>query len=101
MLDLDHLAEERARALNQNLEQWRQVIWGADFQKIAQSMSDGEVETLVSFCASQADLEHAAKFILQNSGNGSPFTFFIEECERAGLKPEEWIRTRFSNSKGQ
>lgn len=97
MLDLDHLAEKRARELNQVLEPWRKIIWGADFQTLSQSMSDGEVESLVCFCSSQAELEWTVTFLLQNVSGGSPFSFLLLECEKAGLPPEKWIRSRYKD----
>jgi hypothetical protein len=99
MLDLDRLADRRASALNQNLEPWRKVMWSADFQEISRNMSDGEMESLVFFCASQTELERAVRFILQNAGGNSPFSFLLAECEKSGLRPEEWIHSRFSGVK--
>jgi len=46
MLDLDSLAEKHAKSLNEQEDKWREALWGAEFQALAQNMSDGEVEIL-------------------------------------------------------
>lgn len=55
MLDLNRLAELRAEALKQSSESWRRALWSAQFQKLIQSLSDGEVE---SFIETSTSAEH-------------------------------------------
>jgi hypothetical protein len=94
MLDLDSLAEKRAKILNQQQESWRKAIWSGTFQKLTQNMSDGEVESLISFCPSVAHLEYIVGFLdsrVQASGQ-APYTILTQEAGKAGISPEEWVR---------
>jgi hypothetical protein len=76
MLDLDSLAEERARTLNQQEKVWKDAIWSPAFQSLSQKMSDGEVELFLA---------------MFNNVNG--FEEAVREIERKGLHPGEWIRS--------
>ncbi|HMN69685.1 MAG TPA: hypothetical protein PKC28_14175 [Bdellovibrionales bacterium] len=60
MLDLDELAERRARDLNQSPESWRQAVWTDSFQKMSANMSDGEVESVITGAASAERLNEIA-----------------------------------------
>jgi len=51
MIDLDSLAEKRAKALNQDVEAWRQLLWSPDFQSLSQSLTDGELEQMLDLCS--------------------------------------------------
>lgn len=95
MLDLDSLAEKRARSLNQTEAQWRTVIWSPSFQKISAQMSDGEVETLIDLCPSEIHLQHAVAYLDNKSAETgkSPFTIITEEAAAAGVPTEKWITT--------
>lgn len=94
MLDLDRLAEKRAKTLNQKEDQWKTAVWSSEFQKISASMSDGEVETLVDLCPSVPHLQKIVQYLDQNSEKKgiSPFTLLTQEAEHAGLKPADWIQ---------
>jgi hypothetical protein len=76
MLDLDTLAEERARSLNQQEKVWKDAVWSPAFQSLSQKMSDGEVELFLA---------------MFNNVNG--FESAVREIEQKGLHPGEWIRT--------
>lgn len=93
MLDLDSLAERRARSLNQTEAQWRTVIWSASFQKISAQMSDGEVEALIDLCPSETHLQTAVAYLEQKfTETGKlPFTIINEESAAAGVSPDKWI----------
>lgn len=93
MLDLDLLAERRAKSLNQHEDMWRQAVWSPDFQKLTQNMSDGEVEALVALCPSVRHLQTVARYLDQRSREAGvpPFTLLTQEAEKLGLKPGEWI----------
>lgn len=99
MLDLDALAENRARALQQAEEDWRSAIWSPEFQKLSQSMSDGEVEDFVSCCSSQKILLSAARFLLANleSSGASPYAFLLTKAQESGLTTAQWIESQFMN----
>jgi len=96
MLDLDSLAERRAKSLNQKEDLWREAIWSTDFQEISASMSDGEVETLVSLCPSVKHLQEVVKYLQEQSKSQglSPFTVLTQEADRAGVQPGQWIESR-------
>jgi hypothetical protein len=93
MLDLDSLAERRARDLNQIEDQWRTIIWGSSFQKISAQMSDGEVEALIGLCSSVTHLQNVVKFLEESSTRSgvAPFTVLTGEAKKAGVSPEDWV----------
>jgi hypothetical protein len=93
MLDLDSLAEKRARSLNQTEDQWRTVIWSPSFQKISAQMSDGEVEALIDLCPSVTHLQNVVKFLEESfSKSGvAPFTVLTDEAKKAGVSPKDWM----------
>lgn len=76
MLDLDSLAEERARSLNQQEKIWKEAVWSSGFQSLSQRMSDGEVEMFLSLFLTVQGFERAVK-----------------EIEQKGLDPGDWIRS--------
>ena len=96
MLDLTTLAEARARSLNQGEDTWRDAVWSPDFQEMSQSMSDGEVEALISFCPTPGHLRSAVKFIRKVCGDQGlpPFTALLQEAAKAGLAPDAFIVQR-------
>src|SRR5262245_18874886 len=97
MLDLDHLANQQALTVNELPEKWREAMWSAEFQKISQSMSDGEVEEFINLCPSVGHLK-ALVFYLQakhDATGTAPFTLLKQEASSAGLNPEEWIKKNF------
>ena len=100
MLDLDHLASLRAQKLNQAQDQWKKAIWGPNFQKFSASMSDGEVEQLISWCPSVKHLEALTEHLLSASkAEGlTPFPLLIDIAKQAGVSPEEWIKTHLPMS---
>lgn len=99
MLDLDSLAEKRARSLNQTEAQWRTVIWSPSFQKISSQMSDGEVEALIDLCPSEIHLQNAVAYLEKRSTETgkSPFTIITEDSQAAGQPPEKWISSLKGN----
>jgi uncharacterized protein involved in tellurium resistance len=102
MLDLDSLAEKRAQSLNQPSETWRTAVWEPLFQKLTQSMSDGEVEALVSYCPSVDHFEAVVRFLDQRCAQKktSPFVVLDGEARAAGLSNEEWVK-RFRAGTGR
>ena len=100
MLDLDSLAEKRARSLNQTEDQWRKVIWSPSFQKISAHMSDGEVEALIDLCPSVAHFQNVVGFLEESSSRTGvpPYTVLTDEAQKAGVSPQDWI-ARFEGSK--
>lgn len=93
MLDLDLLAERRARSLNEAEDQWRSVVWSPSFQKISAQMSDGEVEALIDLCPSAVHLRNLVKFLEQSvlPGGGAPFSALTDEAKKAGVSPKDWV----------
>lgn len=99
MLDLDTLAERRAKSLDQVAEAWRAAIWSAEFQKLSTFMSDGEVEQLISFCPSVAHLQAVVKHLNSECASSglSPFQVLIKNSESEGLNPGEWIARKMES----
>ncbi len=95
MLDLETLAENRARSLQQEAQEWRAAVWSEDFQKISQSMSDGEVEALIGFCPSVFHLKTIVKYlnVLFIQSGISPYTILEQEAAEAGMRPVDWIQS--------
>jgi hypothetical protein len=93
MLDLNHLANERALALNELPATWRAAVWSQEFQKLSQNMSDGEVENLVALCPSVAHLKALVHYLLEQSvtTGTAPYTLMMNEAKNAGTSPAEWV----------
>ncbi len=94
MLDFDFLAESRAKSLNEQEEMWRKAIWSPLFQALSQSMTDGEVESLVAFCPSVKHFNEVIRHLdVQSKASGvPPFTVLQQLADKAGVQPAEWIR---------
>jgi hypothetical protein len=95
MLDLDSLAERRAKSLNQQEDKWREALWSPAFQKISASMSDGEVETLLTSCPSVAHMQAVIQFLERSltTTERFPYTVLLQEAQSAGLGLSDWIKT--------
>lgn len=95
MLDLDSLAMQRAQKLKQPHDSWKKAIWGPNFQKFCSSMSDGEVEQLISWCPSVDHLNALTEHLLNASkAEGlTPFPLLIDMAKQAQVSPEEWIKS--------
>lgn len=93
MLDLDFLADRQAKNLSQDPEDWRTAVWSEGFQKLSQNMSDGEVETLITFSPSVKRLQDIVSFLEHRSKElgTPPFTVLADEARLAGLSAAEWI----------
>ena len=93
MIDLDSLAEKQAKSLNEIESGWREAVWSSEFQKISESMSDGEVESLISVCPSLRHFDAVIKFLYsQESAKGSsPYLVLLESARDAGLDLATWI----------
>ena len=96
MLDLDHLAEEKARRSNQAKESWSQAVWSADFQKVSTNMTDGEVEQMITWSPSVRHLTALVRYLTRacEGNQQTPFAALIETAKRAQVSPEEWIRSK-------
>ncbi len=101
MLDLDSLAEKRALALNQGKNDWFDAVWSMGFQKLSQSMSDGEVESLISWCSSVNHVYAVVKHLDGRCGEGgpSPFAVLMADAEADGMQPGEWIQQKLGAKK--
>lgn len=91
MLDLDSLAEKRAKVLNEKEEPWRKAVWSPGFQKISASMSDGEVEILLASCKSFAQVEAVVVYLGTLPENVSPYSLLVQEAASAGVGLGDWI----------
>lgn len=102
MLDLDSLAEQKARRLNQLEDAWRKAMWSAEFQRFSANMTDGEVEQLVSWCPSVEHLNSLVGF-LENKAQQlglTPFSCLLDVARLAQLSPEDWIKSCLPLSPG-
>ena len=90
MLDLDFLAEQQAHSLQQDQASWRQAVWNADFQKLTQSMTDGEVEIFISICASVPQFEIFVAQVKNACAKSSltPFAALKNAAHGAGIDVE-------------
>lgn len=95
MLDLDSLAERCAKSLNEKQEMWLNAVWSADFQKVSQNMSDGEVEILLNNCKSVLIFETVLRYLLAHPDQGktSPYTILVQGAGAAGVVLADWIAT--------
>lgn len=99
MLDLDRLAQKRAKTVNEKVDLWHHVLWGQPFQKLSQNMSDSEVESVVASCPSVA---HLQALILHLEGNAAtvasaPYSFILEQARQSNLRLVEWITALADN----
>jgi hypothetical protein len=94
MLDLDSLAEKRARLLQQKDEDWRKALWSPAFQKISQTMTDGEIEGLLGHCTSPQQLDLILKFLQAHPDIGSTPSYALleREAREAGIGLADWIQ---------
>ena len=90
---MDALATRRAKHVGQDDQAWRQAIWGETFQKLTQSMTDGEVETFVGYCMSAKHLEAIARHIVQLCEHNQvpPFAVIQQTAEKQGLSALLWF----------
>lgn len=92
MIDLDILAETRAKALNQNQEQWRKIVWTPEFQALSQALSDGEIEMFFDSCRSTLHFEIMTKYLFESlSSGGITFTEMMEKVARSGYQFVDWV----------
>lgn len=93
MLDLDHLAQQRARRLNQTEEAWKSAVWSEAFQRFSTNMSDGEVEQLISWCPSVAHLKALVPYLEKRAREMglTPFPCLLDLARQAKITPEAWI----------
>lgn len=96
MLDLDSLATQRARRLNQTVELWLNAVWTPAFQRFSASLSDGEIEQLLSWCPSVAHLEALVGHLEGKAKEEglTPFPCLLALAEQSKLSPEDWIKSR-------
>jgi len=96
MLDLDQLAEQKARRLNEAGASWREAVWSAEFQRFSSNMSDGEVEQLLAWCPSVRHLTALVAFIESKAKEMklTPFPCLVELAKQAKASPEDWIKTK-------
>jgi hypothetical protein len=93
MIDLDSLAEARAKALNQSEEIWRRALWSAKFQKISAQMTDGEIEGLLLSCPSVAHVDWVLGYLENHAEktSTSPYGLLVRAAQGAGVGMGEWI----------
>ena len=91
MLDLDSLAEKRAKSANEGKDKWHQAVWSPGFQSISANMSDSEVELFLSACKSFVHLERVIVFLSARQSPSGPYTLMVEEAKRSGQSLSDWI----------
>lgn len=98
MLDLDYIADEKARSLNQTREDWRKAVWSPEFQKFTSNLSDGEIENVISWCPS---VDHLNALVRQLSSEAekrklTPFAVLTDLAKKSKVTPEKWIVSQLS-----
>ncbi len=93
MIDLDRLARKCAALKNEPPESWCTAVWSPAFQKVSQSMSDGEVEKFLQSFATFSQIEVVIRFLDEHPNRDftAPFAILIQEAKEAGLGLGEWI----------
>jgi len=94
MLDLDSIATQRARRLNQTVELWLNAVWSDAFQRFSANLSDGEVEQILGWCPSVAHLQSLVGYLeAKGKENGlTPFPCLENAAKQAQVSPEDWIK---------
>lgn len=97
MLDLDTLASSHAKTLHQQEEAWKKAVWSAPFQKLTQTMSDGDVEKLLVLCPSVSHLEAVVQFLTerQSASKNSPMLLLDQAAQQAGMGLGDWLSQQF------
>lgn len=87
MIDLDTIAELRARNLNQSEKEWVDVLRQPAFNDFSSYLSDGEIEAFVSCFDSSTDLLVASGAFLKGfmEGNDSAYYDFTQIVEGSAL----------------
>ncbi len=95
MLDLDHIAAQRAKRLNQTLDAWKEAVWSPEFQKFSASLSDGEVEQVLSWCPSVEHLRALIEYLEKNGDSSlTPYPRLLSLAKSDRLTPQKWIETK-------
>jgi hypothetical protein len=95
MLDLDSLATQKARRLNQGPELWLNAVWSPAFQRFSSNLSDGEVEQVVAWCPSVAHLQALVGFLESKAKEAglTPFPCLVNLAKEDKVSPEDWIKS--------
>ena len=95
MLDLDDIAERHARNLNQDAGEWRTALWNEPFQRLTQSMTDGEIREFISLCDSCSRLDRAVSVVVAagDAAISSPLSYLREAAKSSGQDAVEFVRS--------
>lgn len=87
MIDLDTIAESRAKNLNQSEKEWVEVLRQPVFNDFSSYLSDGEIEEFVSSFESSTALIRVSGIFLKGfmEGNDSAYYDFTQTVEGSGL----------------
>jgi hypothetical protein len=93
MLDLDRLAQTRAKICKEKVEPWHQALWSQPFQLWSKNMTDSEVESIVASCPSVAHLLAIIAHLSKNSRRvaGAPYLFLQAEARQAKMGFIDWV----------
>ncbi len=92
MIDLDVLAETRAKKLSQDQTAWRRAVWTPEFQKLSQNLSDGEIELFFDSCRTVLHFEIMTKNMMETTqASGISFGEMLEKVARSGYEFIDWV----------
>ena len=95
MLDLDAIADRRAKTLSQDAPPWRAAVWSAPFQDLSSRLTDGEVIDLLDLCANAGELDQMTRVLVERAVDAdlTPLDWLKREAAAADLSPLAWIKT--------
>jgi hypothetical protein len=92
MIDLTQLAESRAHDLGQSEKPWIDSAWSADFQRLSQSLSDGEIEQFFQSCGSVEEFRVMTSLLIETiHSQGITFGDILSKVSRTGFLLNEWF----------
>lgn len=92
MIDLDQLAEIKAQKTGQNQQAWQAAVWNPEFQRLSQSISDGEIESIIDSSRTVRHFEIITKFLSDSVfSSGITFSELLDKVARSGYQLKDWF----------
>jgi hypothetical protein len=92
VIDLDNLAEAKAKRVGQDPQVWQAAVWTPAFQQLSQSISDGEIEAIIDSSQTVLHFEIITKFLSDSAfSSGITFGELLDKVARSGYELKDWI----------
>lgn len=92
MIDLDKLAENKAKKVGQDEAVWQKMVWTNEFQQLSQAISDGEIELFFESCRTVLHFEIMTKYLSESVfSSGISFSEMLDKVARSGYQLIDWV----------